>query len=398
MLPNLALVVLTSLIIQCVFLYSNTIPPETVWPTDTTIVSNDDTQLIAYSVQVFAGSKVTVFQKTNLMVDVNFKKTIVADKTQISWGVICEMPDCSKGMKPESSSYGKFSYQYVPAQGLFALTNQKDLNETQSLARLNFDFMQEIPFNWPFNGMGILGMAPDSDFLAYLTNNFGDVSVAMHFVPNEKTQLGQPAFKLNVYLNHEESQMIQTHKLKLPSKWVLDGSIEGTETTGNFEMNFQAYFVMAFVGADKFCSTQLANVCPKDETCTEDNANFHQAQKFKFKIQNTDYVIYPEEYLKFSKDKLLTCNMKELKDELHSLDIVAQLGIGYLIAHTPVYSIKGGVPSIAFLRFFDIKDDYSLFWPLCGVFGVSAMILLCMILYVNRKRSQMSDDYVNFES
>lgn len=398
MLVNLQSVFLISIFVHVAHLFSNSFAPETIWPCATTTVFNDDSELIAYSVEIYAGSRVTVFQKTNLMVDLNFRKTIIADKTKISWGVNCESPDCSKGTEQGTAVYKKFTYKYLPAQGLFALTNQADLNDTQTLAKLNFDFLQEIPTNWPFNGMGVIGMSPDSDFLNYLANNFGDVSVTMHFVPNDKEQLGQPAFKLQVYLNHEDTQIITNHKIKLPDRWVLDGWIEETQTSGNIELNFQEYFIISFIGASKFCNAQIANVCPKDEKCAEGNINLHQAQKFKFKIQNTEYFIYPEEYLRFSKQGELMCLMREFHPDHQSLDSFAQLGLNYILTHTPMYSIKGGVPYIGFLRFFDIKDDYTWFWPLFGVFISLMVILLGAIMYINRKRSQMSDDYVNFES
>jgi hypothetical protein len=398
MLHKLTLIFLISTFAQFVHLFSNSIAPETVWPSAITTIVNDTSQLLVYSVEIYAGSRVQVFQKTNLMVDLNFKKTIIADKAKISWGVNCEAPDCIKCGDEEFGQFRTFAYKYLPAKGVFGLDSRFDLNDTQTLARLNFDFLQEIPDNWPFNGLGVIGMSPDSDFLNYLNNNFGDVSVTMHFMPNHSEELGHSPVNLQVYLNHEETQIITNHRIKLQDRWVLDGYIEASQASGNIQLNFQDTFIVSFLGAKKFCDAQIALACPKDEKCSAENINIHQAQKFKFRIQNTDYFVYPEEYLQFVKTGDLECLMREFQPDDSSIDCFAQIGLGYMVTHTPVYSIKKGVAYIGFLRFFDIPDDYSWLWPLVGVFAALAVILLGAIMYINRKRSQMSDDYVNFES
>ncbi len=370
----------------------NQISPETLLRSDYRTINSLD----IYAVEILEGIKSDNLAKTWLHISLDQKKTIIGDYTQLGWGIKCELPECRKSQLPTNGTFENVIYKYLPSEAFFLMSNGYDFNNTREIQKMKFDLIQDDFKNWPLGDWGVLGLAPDGDFLTYIRNTFGDFSFTFDFDHN--TYSNSPSYKLNLYLNHEENQIISSHKLSVPNKWVLFGSLQDNEKIGEICFNYNECFYLSFKGASEFCQKEIKKACPENEPCTSLNINFHLSDSFKITIQNVDYVIYPNQYLRFSPEGELKCLMKDIPLKYADKSCLFELGLDFLKTHPPMYQIKNGIAYIAFLRFFDIKDSFRYTWPLFGVFSTLAIIIISLIISVNKKRAVTDEDNVYFDS
>lgn len=244
-----------------------------------------------------------------LAIDFSTPHTFIGDLGASKWGINCRPEYCKAG-EPTSCNYRGVEFACRPAELTLRVSLDvqvifnSDVDTLHSETIKVYLVMQELEDSL-FSKVGILGLSPNSDFLAAASAEREEKNGFTFYLFAPKGGLAFLDFA--VYYQHKYSHAIERNYCK-EAVWEIgvakltlgpNAAVEGLAT-----LNFETETFFNFKEAENFCAQQMISICKTIDNCDDKKADFSKAKSLSITFKNPlEITVQPEDYLIYDRER-----------------------------------------------------------------------------------------------
>ena len=376
-------------------------------------------------VSIGTGYEKNTDYKAKFLIDISYPSVLVGDKDNgKKWGIICASADdnsCSIVNK-------EITDEYYFSKELKVNTAELHLRvDTNSKLDVKNPVIEKLPVkiavagdSWPVEDWGVLGLAPNSPFVKYLTNIYTkQASLAIVYKTEDITKKKMD-FRQRVFLNPVVNATYVVGELNYAAEdkyWSVTGDHEFIEPAFSFKnakicINNVDDEIIQVIDVMDRCNILRKKLCKgKGSTgmdCKKEDVNLQDAPPLTFKVGELTFNFQPEEYIYFDEKNYIQCRFGDVEtirnNESCGRDTEFGFGRLFLQKYIPIFHYNtDGTSKITLLSKYEMpvdpkpipdptKKKSKLIWIIIGVTAaiIAAIVLVAVVM---KNKNNTNDEY-----
>lgn len=361
-------------------------------------------------ISVFGGQK---GDKLDFEINMAASDIYVGSKSQAKWGINCDDKnpnDCS--ITDDKNTLETYLYNrkmlYKKAQIRVRPVEKDDISGVDTKITLPINLIVGGQ-SWIIQDIGVLGLAPQSDFANYLRSLYEDINVTLSVDVNYKKETDEFISTVRPFLN----ATIPADDIL--AKFALDDKAKSWSVKGKFESHIdQAWdfseeniclssngdeFLLVMDGTAR-CDAVKRLVCNGliGPQCKSDKADLSKAPTFDLTLGDLKVQIKGEDYVYTDSKGVVQCNFGDLGsirgESLCSKTAVFGLGASFLAKYPAHLHLKNDKTSeLILLKKFDAppRPNSKMLWFILGGIALGVAIFIVIACLVKKHENDESE-------
>ena len=362
--------------------------------------------------------------RAKFFVDISYPSVLVGDKENgKKWGIKCASADensCAVINRDTTDEYYFSKELKVAKADLHLRVDVKNKLDVKNPVVDKLPVKLAIAGDtWPLEDWGVLGLAPKSPFVKYLTQVYKAQSSLALVYKTEDITPRKLEFRQRIFLNPDVNTTYIVAELPFKAEdqyWSITGDHEFIEPAFSFKnakicINNVDDEIIQVIDVMDRCNALRKVLCKGKGTngkdCKKEDVNLQDAPVLSFKVGEMAFNFQPEEYIYFDSNNYIQCRFGDVEtirtNEACGKDTEFGFGRLFLMKYIPIFHYnEDGTSKITLLSKYetpedpkpkpDPKKESKLIWIIVGV-TAAIIAAIVLVVVVMRNKSNTNDEY-----